>query len=83
MRQPFWSRGHRRGSEKQARPRFDRLEWQVFVGVRRDHDGRRLNDQVNGRLSQGIEVAVKQSVPEIVRIVDAVGTNLYYEPAKK
>jgi len=32
-------------------------------------------------------VAIKQSVPEIVRIVDvtdhASGTNPYYEPAKK
>ena len=38
-------------------------------------------------LSQGIEVAIKQSVPEILRIVDvtdhAAGTNPYYEPAKK
>lgn len=38
-------------------------------------------------LSQGIEVAIKQSVPEIVRVVDvtdhASGTNPYYEPAKK
>lgn len=38
-------------------------------------------------LSQGIEVAIKESVPEIVRIVDvtdhASGTNPYYEPAKK
>ena len=38
-------------------------------------------------LSQGIEVAIKQSVPEIVRIVDvtdhASGNNPYYEPAKK
>jgi Fe/S biogenesis protein NfuA len=38
-------------------------------------------------LSQGIEVAIKQSVPEVVRIVDvtdhASGTNPYYEPAKK
>ncbi len=38
-------------------------------------------------LSQGIEVAIKQSVPEILRIVDvtdhASGTNPYYEPAKK
>jgi Fe/S biogenesis protein NfuA len=38
-------------------------------------------------LSQGIEVAIRQSVPEIVRIVDvtdhASGTNPYYEPAKK
>lgn len=38
-------------------------------------------------LSQGIEVAITQSVPEIERIVDvtdhASGTNPYYEPAKK
>jgi Fe/S biogenesis protein NfuA len=38
-------------------------------------------------LSQGIEVAIKQSVPEVARIVDvtdhASGTNPYYEPAKK
>jgi Fe/S biogenesis protein NfuA len=38
-------------------------------------------------LSQGIEVAIKQSVPEIVRIIDvtdhASGTNPYYEAAKK
>ncbi len=38
-------------------------------------------------LSQGIEVAIKQSVPEIARVVDvtdhASGTNPYYEPAKK
>jgi len=38
-------------------------------------------------LSQGIEVAIKQSVPEIDRIIDvtdhASGTNPYYEPAKK
>lgn len=38
-------------------------------------------------LGQGIEVAVMQSVPEIVRIVDvtdhAAGTNPFYEPAKK
>jgi len=38
-------------------------------------------------LSQGIEVAIKESVPEIARIVDvtdhAAGTNPYYEPAKK
>jgi len=38
-------------------------------------------------LSQGIEVAIMTSVPEIVRIVDvtdhAAGTNPYYEPAKK
>lgn len=38
-------------------------------------------------LSQGIEVAIRQSVPEIVRVVDvtdhASGTNPYYEAAKK
>jgi len=38
-------------------------------------------------LSQGIEVAIKESVPEIAKIVDvtdhAAGTNPYYEPAKK
>ncbi|MFT5204272.1 MAG: Fe/S biogenesis protein NfuA [Candidatus Aldehydirespiratoraceae bacterium] len=38
-------------------------------------------------LSQGIEVAIKESVPEIVNIVDvtdhAAGTNPYFEPAKK
>ena len=38
-------------------------------------------------LSQGIEVAITQSVPEIARVVDvtdhASGTNPYYEPAKK
>ncbi len=38
-------------------------------------------------LSQGIEVAIKESVPEVDRIVDvtdhAAGTNPYYEPAKK
>jgi Fe/S biogenesis protein NfuA len=38
-------------------------------------------------LSQGIEVAIKESVPEIVRIIDvtdhASGTNPYYEAAKK
>ncbi|MDQ6836801.1 MAG: NifU family protein [Actinomycetota bacterium] len=38
-------------------------------------------------LSQGIEVAIKESVPEVVRIVDvtdhAAGTNPYYEAAKK
>jgi Fe/S biogenesis protein NfuA len=38
-------------------------------------------------LSQGIEMAIKQSVPEIIRIVDvtdhASGTNPYYEAAKK
>ena len=38
-------------------------------------------------LNQGIEVAIKASVPEIVRIVDvtdhASGTNPYYEAAKK
>ncbi len=38
-------------------------------------------------LSQGIEVAIKDSVPEIATIIDvtdhAAGTNPYYEPAKK
>ena len=38
-------------------------------------------------LGQGIEVAIKESVPEIARIVDvtdhAAGTNPYYEPDKK
>jgi Fe/S biogenesis protein NfuA len=38
-------------------------------------------------LSQGIEVALRESVPEIVRVVDvtdhASGTNPYYEAAKK
>lgn len=38
-------------------------------------------------LSQGIEVAITQAVPEITRVVDvtdhASGTNPYFEPAKK
>ena len=38
-------------------------------------------------LSQGIEVTLRESVPEISRVVDvtdhAAGTNPYYEPAKK
>ncbi|HEY3942554.1 MAG TPA: NifU family protein [Acidimicrobiales bacterium] len=38
-------------------------------------------------LSQGIEVALRESVPEITRVIDvtdhAAGTNPYYEPAKK
>ncbi len=38
-------------------------------------------------LSQGIEVAIRDAVPDIVRVVDvtdhASGTNPYYEPAKK
>ena len=38
-------------------------------------------------LSQGIEVAIRDAVPEITRVVDvtdhAAGTNPYYEPAKK
>ena len=38
-------------------------------------------------LSQGIEVAIKEAVPEITSVVDvtdhASGTNPYYEPAKK
>ena len=38
-------------------------------------------------LSQGIEVAIKEFVPEITRIIDvtdhAAGANPYYEAAKK
>jgi Fe/S biogenesis protein NfuA len=38
-------------------------------------------------LSQGIEVALCESVPEITRVIDvtdhAAGTNPYYEAAKK
>jgi Fe/S biogenesis protein NfuA len=38
-------------------------------------------------LSQGIEVAIREAVPEIVNVVDvtdhASGTNPYYEAAKK
>ena len=38
-------------------------------------------------LSQGIEVAIRESVPEIARVIDvtdhAAGTNPYYEAAKK
>jgi len=38
-------------------------------------------------LSQGIEVALRESVPEITRVIDvtdhAAGTNPYYEKAKK
>lgn len=38
-------------------------------------------------LTQGIEVAIKDAVPEITRVVDvtdhAAGTNPYFEPAKK
>jgi Fe/S biogenesis protein NfuA len=38
-------------------------------------------------LSQGIEVAIFSSVPEITKVVDvtdhAAGTNPFYEPAKK
>jgi Fe/S biogenesis protein NfuA len=38
-------------------------------------------------LSQGIEVAIRESVPEIVNVVDvtdhASGTNPYFEAAKK
>jgi Fe/S biogenesis protein NfuA len=37
-------------------------------------------------LSQGIEVAIRDSVPEITRVIDvtdhAAGTNPYYEAAK-
>ncbi len=42
--------------------------------------------QVDVTLRQGVEVAIKQSVPEIVAIVDttdhASGTNPYYTPDK-
>ena len=38
-------------------------------------------------LSQGIEVALRKSVPEITRVIDvtdhAAGTNPFYEKAKK
>jgi Fe/S biogenesis protein NfuA len=38
-------------------------------------------------LSQGIEVALRESVPEITRVIDvtdhASGSNPYYEAAKK
>ena len=38
-------------------------------------------------LSQGIEVAIKDAVPEIVSVVDvtdhAGGANPYYQPSKK
>jgi Fe/S biogenesis protein NfuA len=38
-------------------------------------------------LNQGIEVALRESVPEISRVIDvtdhAAGTNPYYEAAKK
>lgn len=38
-------------------------------------------------LSQGIEVAIRESIPEITRVIDvtdhAAGTNPYYEAAKK
>jgi Fe/S biogenesis protein NfuA len=38
-------------------------------------------------LSQGIEVTLRELVPEVTRVVDvtdhAAGTNPYYEPAKK
>lgn len=43
--------------------------------------------QVDVTLRQGVEVAIKRSVPEIVAIVDttdhASGTNPYYQSAKK
>ena len=43
--------------------------------------------QVDVTLRQGVEVAIRQAVPEIVAIVDttdhASGTNPYYQPAKK
>jgi Fe/S biogenesis protein NfuA len=42
---------------------------------------------VNVTLQQGVEVAVREQVPEILHVVDgtdhASGTNPYYEPAKK
>jgi len=38
-------------------------------------------------LTQGIEVALRDAVPEVVSVVDvtdhASGTNPFYEPAKK
>jgi Fe/S biogenesis protein NfuA len=38
-------------------------------------------------LSQGIEVAITEAVPEVTNVIDvtdhASGTNPYYEPAKK
>lgn len=43
--------------------------------------------QVDVTLRQGVEVAIRQAVPEIVAIVDttdhAAGTNPYFQPAKK
>ena len=38
-------------------------------------------------LSQGIEVSIKEAVPEVTRVVDVTnhdqGSNPYYQPAKK
>jgi Fe/S biogenesis protein NfuA len=43
--------------------------------------------QVDVTLRQGIEVAIKAAVPQIVEVIDvtdhAAGTNPYYQPAKK
>jgi Fe/S biogenesis protein NfuA len=43
--------------------------------------------QVDVTLRQGVEVAIKRAVPEIVAIIDttdhASGTNPYYQSAKK
>ncbi len=43
--------------------------------------------QVDVTLRQGVEVAIRQAVPEIVALVDttdhAAGTNPYYQPSKK
>lgn len=43
--------------------------------------------QVDVTLRQGVEVAIRRAVPEVVAIVDttdhASGTNPYYQPAKK
>ncbi|MEO6795475.1 MAG: NifU family protein [Candidatus Dormibacter sp.] len=43
--------------------------------------------QVDVTLRQGIEVAIKATVPEITRVIDstdhAAGTNPYFQPAKK
>jgi Fe/S biogenesis protein NfuA len=42
---------------------------------------------VSVTLRQGIEVALREAVPVITRVIDvtdhASGTNPYYEPAKK
>jgi len=43
--------------------------------------------QVDVTLRQGIEVAIKAAVPQIVEVIDvtdhAAGTNPYFQPAKK